>query len=166
MAGAAQPHSKALPRPVSTRPLSGYPPAAVAPLVVAAILMMIEGIYFVAYGSSVTYNVLIPSGLLVPSLYVSGYIAFLEGALVLALALIALTWRGWHRFVGVGCLTIGLLSLFSGGGFFVGAVVAYIGGIIAVYHTPPSVLAAAVEPSPDNPDYDPVIDADTRAFES
>ena len=133
------------------------------PLVVAAILMMLEGVYFIAYGSTISFSSIIPSGATIPSLYVSGYLAFLEGALLLVLAVIAVSWRGSHRLVGVGSLTIGLLSLFSGGGFLIGAALAYVGGIIAVYHSPPTLATPVADASPESPDYDPVIEADLNA---
>jgi hypothetical protein len=128
--------------------------------------MMLEGIYLIAYRSNPNALWLVPAGWLSPSPQVSGSIVFIEGALLLALSLIALAWRGWHRSVGVGALTIGLLSLFSGGGFLVGAFLAYFGGIIAIYHTPPPERSPIVGPSPESPEYDPVVEADLRGSES
>ncbi|MFZ0891883.1 MAG: hypothetical protein WB778_10155 [Thermoplasmata archaeon] len=104
--------------------MSGYPLGAVVPLVVAAISMMLEGIYLIAYRWSPNVLWLVPSGFLTPTPYVSGSIAMVEGIFLLVLSLIALAWRGWHRSVGVGALTLGLLSLFSGGGFLIGAFLA------------------------------------------
>jgi hypothetical protein len=142
---------------------SRYPRGAVVPLLIGALLMMLEGVYLIAYGSSITFSALIPAGATIPSLYVSGYLAFVEGALLLVLSMMAVAWRGAHRFVGVGSLTIGLLSLFSGGGFWIGAAFAYVGGVIAIYHTPTSAASPDVGPSPESPDYDPVIEADMNA---
>ena len=163
MSATPQPQPEGLTKPPSSGSGSGYPPAAVVPLIMAAVLMMLEGLYLVAYGSNLTFSTLIPSGSTIPSLYYSGYVAFLEGVLVLVLAIVAVAWRGWHRFAGVGSITLGLLSLFSGGGFLLGAFLAYVGGVIAVYHNPVSVASSTAGPSHDSPDYDPVIEADMNA---
>ncbi|MFZ1023636.1 MAG: hypothetical protein WAN87_05835 [Thermoplasmata archaeon] len=146
--------------------MSDCPLGAVVPLAVAAISMTLEGIYLMAYRWSPNVLWLVPSSFLSPSPYVSGSIALTGGAILLALALVALAWRGWHRSVGVGALTLGLLSLFSGGGFFIGAFLAYFGGVIAIYHTPPPGRSSVAGPSPDSPDYDPVVEADLRGSES
>ncbi|HEY1198155.1 MAG TPA: hypothetical protein VGG32_05465 [Thermoplasmata archaeon] len=133
---------------------------------VAAVLMMLEGVYFVAYGAGIPAYAFIPSGSFIPSLQVSGIIAFFEGALVLTLALVVLAWPSWHRFVGVGSITLGLLNMFSGGGWFLaGTVLAYIGGVIAIYYTPRRTAVSAIELSADIIDDDPVIEADILSSE-
>jgi hypothetical protein len=145
---------------------SSYPAAAAVPLVIASISMMLEGVYFAAYGGGLPGSAFIPSGSLIPPLQVSGYFAFLEGAVILFLSLVVLAWPGWHLLVGIGSITLGLLSLFSGGGFLAGAVLAYIGGIIAIYHTPRHAAPNEVDLAMEIIEDDPVIEADLLASET
>lgn len=139
---------------------SGYPVGAAVLNVVGGLLMMLEGVYFAAYGSS------IPSGSLIPSLRVSGYLAVVEGALVLGLGLLVFTWPSWHRVVGIGSISLGLLSLFSGGGFLLGAFLAWIGGVIAIYHAPRHTGLNAEASLSEATDLDPVVEADILDSES
>jgi hypothetical protein len=137
------------------------------PNVLAAILMMLEGIYFAAYGASLPSYAFIPSGSFIPSLQVSGYISFFEGVLVFVLALVVLAWPSWHRFVGIGSITLGMLNIFSGGGWFLfGTALAYIGGVLAIYVTPRRARFVNTEVSREILDNDPVIEADVLDSEA
>ena len=136
------------------------------PLLVGALLMMLEGVLFAAYGGGWQSVGLIPSGGFIPSVQTSGYLLFVEGALLLVLLLGVLNSPSTHRFVGVAALTLGLLSLFSGGGFLVGAATAYLGGVLAVFFQPTPVPVPPIQVAPDRDDYDPVIEADVLGTES
>ncbi|MGP8072639.1 MAG: hypothetical protein ACLPZM_05870 [Thermoplasmata archaeon] len=154
------------PSPPTTPPRRRYPTAMALPLVVAAVTMMLEGVYFVAYYAGTPSSAFIPSGSLVPSLYVSGFLVFLEGAFILGLALLVLTGPSWNRLVGIGAISLGLLSLFSGGGFLVGAVLAWFGGIFAIYYIPSPTPATPARPEAEVLDDDPVIEADMMGSET
>ena len=112
----------------------------------AYLLSMIGGILILIF--SVIYALLI--------LALAGYVAsfgfgFASGFLI-ALAVVALIFGvlvlffamrlksnpGSARVYGVAILVLALISFFGGGGFYIGAILALVGGILAIIWTPPA----------------------------
>ncbi len=88
-----------------------------------------------------------------------GPLGLVLGVFTIALAFALLVNPRNHTGLGIGLITFALLSLFFGGGFFLGALFAYAGGVLAILLTPrpgPPVTAPAIESELD----DPVVEAD------
>jgi hypothetical protein len=144
-----------------TRAIGAYPIGAVGLSVVGAIFLELEGIYVSLLGGSFSLtNDLVPSGPLVPSPAVLGVLALVEAAVALALAVLVYTSPGTHTFAGIASLTVALLSLYSGGGFLIGAFLVYVGGVIAVYHGTGRRRRPPVPAELEESDEDPVVEAD------
>lgn len=74
--------------------------------------------------------------------FVTGLDSAIGGWLTLAGALVAgclavMLWASpaQHTFVGIAWITIATLALNTGGGFILGSLLLYVGGLLAVYHT-------------------------------
>jgi hypothetical protein len=146
------------------RPRPDYPFGAVVLTFAGALLIVLEGIYLVLSHVSAPLNDFVPTGLLIPSVQVLGFLACVEGGAILGLALWVYAQPEFHTVAGIGSLTIALLSLYSGGGFLAGATLAWVGGILAIYHRPGPSFAGAY--SPEDLAEDPVIEADVLASEA
>ncbi len=88
-----------------------------------------------------------------------GPLGCLLGVFTIALAFALLLIPRSHTGLGIGLVTFALLSLFFGGGFFLGALFAYAGGVLAILVAPragPPVPAPSIESELD----DPVVEAD------
>jgi hypothetical protein len=156
------------PKPAAAAPTArsgpAYPFGAVVLSFAGALLILLEGVYLVSTRVNAPFNDFVPSGPLIPSVQVLGSLACIEGAAILALALWVYTQPEFHTVVGIGSLTIALLSLYSGGGFLAGATLAWVGGILAIYHRAGSSAAGMF--TPEDLEEDPVIEADVLAAEA
>jgi hypothetical protein len=110
-----------------------YPLGAFVIGAAGAVLIVLEGVYIMTIGVSLAGNDLIPTGLLVTSFEQLGVLTVIGGALALGLMLLVYARPNTHTFVGVGTISLGVLSLFSGGGFLLGAFLLWAGGVMAVY---------------------------------
>ena len=144
------------PGPARLRPTG---PRATGPAVLGAFggtLVALQSIYLVAYGdylAPVAWTGWISSG------QTLGGLGLLESAALFGLAFWLLRQPHHHVLLGIGSLTIALISLFSGGGFWLGALCAYVAGVMAIRlspepHRPPD--PASVREAED----DPVAEAD------
>ncbi|MGP8158058.1 MAG: DUF6114 domain-containing protein [Thermoplasmata archaeon] len=156
------------PKPAASAPTArsgpAYPFGAVLLNFAGALLIILEGVYLVSSHVNAPFNDFVPTGLLIPSAQALGYLACLEGAAILVLALWAYAQPEFHTVVGIGSLTLALLSLYSGGGFLAGATLAWVGGILAIYHR--AGWSAAGMFTPEDLEEDPVIEADVLAAEA
>jgi hypothetical protein len=164
MAGSSQVGPEPAVAAPTVRPRSVYPFGAVVLSFAGALLIILEGVYLVAARVNAPFNDFVPTGLLIPSAQTLGFLACLEGAAILGLALWVYAQPEFHTVVGIGSLTIALLSLYSGGGFLAGATLAWVGGILAIYHRAGSSAAGVF--TPEDLEEDPVIEADVLASEA
>ncbi len=112
----------------------GYPLGATVLGSVGAILIVLEGVFLTGTGNS-----FLPSGWPVFALGTSvstvvvAILTIFLGCLALAFTLFVYLWPEAHTFAGIGTITIASLSLFSGGGFLLGALLLWVGGVLAIY---------------------------------
>lgn len=112
----------------------GYPFGATVLGAVGAILIVLEGVWLTSTG-----NPFMPTSWPVFALGLSvstsamAILSILFGGLGLALTLLVYLWPDVHTFTGIGTITIASLSLFTGGGFLLGALLLWVGGILAIY---------------------------------
>lgn len=141
----------------------GYPLGATVLGAVGAMLIVLEGVSLTS-----------PSGPFMPTnwpvfalgLSVSttalAIFSIVLGSLGLAFTLLVYLWPDAHTFSGIGAITIALLSLFSGGGFLLGALLLWLGGVLAIYFglrtsfpeemaRPPDRFVDAATPGPMGP---------------
>lgn len=134
IAGPTKRQSEPTTSPDRSRSTPSYPLGAAILSAAGALLIVLEGIYLLSSRGIPSTNGFYPSDFLIPSVQVAANIALLEGAVALGLALMVYERPRSDTFVGVALLTIALLSLFIGGGFLLGAMLVYVGGIMAIYH--------------------------------
>jgi hypothetical protein len=65
-----------------------------------------------------------------------------------------------HLVLGVGMMTLSVLSLYSGGGVILGFLLCYVASLIAIFARPPRVLRAGTPAMVLDAAEDPVIEAD------
>lgn len=112
----------------------GYPLGATILGAVGAILILLEGVFLTGAGNS-----FLPSSWLVFALGTSvstsvvAIVTIFLGGLALAFTLLVYLWPEAHTFAGIGAITIASLSLLSGGGFLLGALLLWVGGVLAIY---------------------------------
>lgn len=87
------------------------------------------------------------------------------GVLLFGLAFGLLASPRNHTGIGIASITVALLSLFAGGGFVVGALVAYAGGVLSVIYVPTRVPRSETRSTSDREDDseefdDPVAEAE------
>ncbi len=133
---------------------------AMALTIIGAALILVQSVYDVAFGRGLFYPVW---GSVDFSLRVLGGfgVAF---AILLEIFAAALYFAPRHHvFLGVAILTLSLLSLYTGGGFVVGAFLAYVGSLIAVFASVAPVRRESNAPMPAEAADDPVLEADLLA---
>ncbi len=106
------------------------PTAAVALAFVAGLLILIEGALVAGAASAIPSS---PAANLVGDL---GGLGILFGILLFIFAALLWSKPDYHVILGVLVLVISFVSLFSGGGFFLGLLLGVIGGILAIIHNP------------------------------
>ena len=149
---------------LAPRPVGGYPVGAVLLSAIGACLLELEGVYLSLLGGSTPLTGgLVPASATGTSPEVLGVLALVEATVVLALSFLVYTSPGTHLFVGVAGLTIALLSLYSGGGFLIGAFLIYVGGVVTIYHRPGRRPRPAPPIAPEEVEDDPVVEADLLA---
>lgn len=126
---------------------------------VGAALILLQGVYDLALGSlleSPLFGVLS-----VPAQAIGAFGVFTAIVLeVLALALYFEPHR--HLALGVGIMTVALLSLFAGGGLLLGTFLCYAGSLIAIFASVPAKPRAKEVSLPPEAMDDPVLEADLR----
>jgi hypothetical protein len=132
-------------------------------LVAGSVLVLIEGVYLAAYGTASPYSYPSPLGLVLPTTPVAGVLSAIGGAIGLALGALVVARPDYHTLVGAGSLTIGLLTVYAGGGFLIGSTLLYVGGLLALYYEPQPVSVAEAELPEEPLDEDPVVEADIIA---
>ena len=122
-----------------------------------AFLILLQSLYLAAFGSffsTSTWGVL---GLSVQEL---GGFGILVAVLLEVFAISLYFAPDRHLFLGVGMLTLSLLSAYSGGGLILGSFLCYIASVIAIFsHPPPTLRRSPVISAPEAQE-DPVIEAD------
>jgi hypothetical protein len=105
---------------------------AVVTVLIAAILVFVEGVFLLAVGSVL--------GSISPSVGGAvGGLGFLGVVLALVLGAMAIALYRFpdsSRVIGVVVLLVSLVSFFAGGGFFLGLILGVIGGIAAILFDP------------------------------
>ena len=92
-----------------------------------------------------------------------GGLALVEGVLVIVAAFLLLFSPRFHTGAGIAILTFSLLSVGAGGGFFLGALFGYVGGVLGILYVPrivPPAGLGAISPEPESDEDDPVVEAD------
>jgi len=146
-----------------TPPVQAPTPRIVPPLIASAlagagaVLVAVEAAFLVLYPTNYTAPRLGTYNLSVESL---GVMAFVEAAVLLAAAVGLYLSPRSHLELGVVAITIALLSLYAGGGFFLGALLGYFGGMLAIFHEPEQTVAAPARPEREAAEDDPVVEAD------
>jgi hypothetical protein len=122
----------------------------------SALLIALQSIYEIAYGGGAASWNVYGIAVALPTL---GAIGGFESAVLLGASLLLYEFPHLHSTAGVALLTFALLSLFSGGGFILGALCGYVAGLLALSFSPgprrrptPESLREASE--------DPVAEAD------
>lgn len=129
---------------------SGYPFGATVLGALGAILILLEGVYL-----SGTRNSFLPINWTVFALsttvstsVVAAFTIFL-GGLALALMLLVYLWPEARTLAGIGTISIASLSIFSGGGFLLGALLLWVGGVLSIYHRRPTGFPEETTRPPD-----------------
>ena len=92
-----------------------------------------------------------------------GAMGFVEAVVLVAASAGAFLSPRAHLELGVIVISIALLSFYVGGGFFLGALLAYVGGILAIFHEPKEVPVKPIPtgtPAAAEIEEDPVLEAD------
>lgn len=111
-----------------------YPLGATVLGAVGAILIVLEGVSLTGSTNSfvpINWTIFALSTTVSTSV-VAAFTIFL-GGLALALTLLVYLWPEGHTFAGIGTISIASLSLYSGGGFLLGALLLWVGGVLAIY---------------------------------
>ncbi len=136
---------------------SAYPHVAACVLsVLGGTLIGLEGILFIS-GWGFYVPPVLPGPAISPA--VLGGIAISEAVVLIVLSFLLLFWPRAHLGVGIFIVTFGLISLPAGGGFILGALVCWVGGVLGIVYAPRSVtppFAVVVEEAFE----DPVEEAD------
>lgn len=126
-----------------------YPTAAFVLTLIGAIFIILGGIYTAAvyaWLGSAVISILPGLGALLIGLAVA---ALLFGIIILVGALMMRSNPQSARTWGIIVLILSILSLVGGGGFFIGFLLALIGGILAIIYHPPATQAAwGQQPTP------------------
>ncbi len=136
---------------------SPYPPVSACILsVLGGSLIGLEGVLFLA-----GWGFYVPPVLPGPAISPGGLGGMAVGVAVavVLLSFLLLFWPQAHVTVGIGIVTFGLLSLPLGGGFFLGAMVAWVGGVLAILYVP-RLVANPTTVIEEEPFVDPVEEAD------
>jgi hypothetical protein len=99
---------------------------------IGAILIVLEGVFFVGTLDYIPPAFIFGYGVTV-SAATMGLIAIIEGSLALCLMLLVYAEPGAHVLVGIGAISLALLSLFTGGGFLLGALILWVSGAVTIY---------------------------------
>jgi len=124
-----------------------------------ALLLAAEGALLILYPGHYSAPNLGGVGLTVGGL---GVMAFAEAIVLIVVSAGAYLSPKSHLEFGVIMLTMAVLSLYTGGGFFLGALLGYVGGILAVFHDPAQVPVEPAHPPAKEveAEEDPVVEAD------
>ena len=137
-------------------PASSRPTGATVLGAAGGVLIALQSLYLAVYG-----NYLTPfgwSGLSISGNALGG-VGLLESTAIVALSVLLYAMPYRHAMIGVGMVTFALLSLASGGGFVIGAFLAWVAGVMGVMLFP----APRRQPSPESireAADDPVAEAD------
>lgn len=128
------------PLPRGTFPPEGDDPLFVAggadPPVGATVLSVLGGILVVLAGSVLLSAGSAVGGGLRGLLGTFGWAGILSGLLLMVLGFAVWAKPEWHVEFGAGILVFSFLGWFGGGGFLLGSVLAFIGGILAIIYEP------------------------------
>ncbi|MGI0071731.1 MAG: hypothetical protein ACRECT_06665 [Thermoplasmata archaeon] len=107
--------------------------AAMVLCAVAAVLILFESEYWFAFGASIQTPWWIGTTLTAQQV---GAFGVVDGLFLVAVGVLLLLVPRHHAILGVGILTLALLSLFIGGGFLVGAFLGYAASLFAIFTRP------------------------------
>lgn len=136
---------------MSSPPAPGYAPPVNMPLrkpTAAFILSLIGGIILVLWGGLIFEigAVVASFGVIATGVYALAVIEVVTGILVIAFGVVLYAAPRLHVVGGVIVLVAAVASLIGGGGFFIGFLLALIGGILGIVHKPQ--LTVAMPPPP------------------
>jgi len=124
--------------------LAGKPTAAFVLSLVGAILVLINGI-LIAAASGIVGTLI--GGLIGGLVVAVGIVAIIFGILILVGAvLINSGVPGKVKTGGILVLIFSILSIFTGGGFFIGFILGLVGGILALVWKPPAQPTQPAQP--------------------
>jgi hypothetical protein len=109
---------------------SRIPLGAIALAFLGGFLILLEGAVYLVLGISV--DALSTAGNGTPSPGV-GLLAILFGSVILVLSGVVIAIPGAHRGLGLAILTLSLVSLPLGGGFLLGTLVGWVGGVAILF---------------------------------
>ena len=149
--------------PVVSR-VAGRPPAgsggtrgALVMAVIGALLIFFQSLGLVFVGALVPALTWGDLGL---SFGVLGWFGILVALLLVALSVWLYSAPEQHLILGVGMLTLAVLSLYSGGGLILGFLLSYVGSLLAIFARPPTAFRGAVPILSPQAQDDPVVEAD------
>ncbi|HYK93496.1 MAG TPA: hypothetical protein VEY07_05580 [Thermoplasmata archaeon] len=120
-------------------------------------LIALEGAVLVALASP---PIVPASSAIANAVGATGGIDIFEGVAVILLSFGLLFVPSSHKGIGIGILTFALLSLLTGGGFYLGALFGYFGGVLGILFVPSLRIAPATASATAEEFDDPVIEAD------
>ncbi len=130
-------------------------PGALVLGVAGATLIALDSAWILLFGGT------LPTWLsLGPSLVFLGAAGLVEAALLAVAAVYAYLHPRHHTALGVAMITLALLALQSGGGLYLGTLLGYVGGIVAVAHRPATGAESLERVDLDAVRRDPVLEAD------
>jgi len=126
--------------------------------IVGAILVLLQSSYLALLGSSVPLTpTLYGIGL---SLQAIGWLGLAEGAALVLFAVLLSFNPHRHMWAGIGLMTLGLVSLYGGGGFVLGALLCWVAGLLAIMARPGETNRRSWNVDLSTLEEDPVIEAD------
>ena len=120
-------------------------------------LLAVEG-GLLALASTATTNPVLTS--VSSSLGAAGAIDVFEGVVLILLAFGLLFNPRSHTGIGIAVLTFALLSVFTGGGFYLGALLGFLGGVLGIIFKPRLQVEASDSQTSEEEFDDPVEEAD------
>jgi hypothetical protein len=121
------------------------------------LLVLTEGVALAILGITIGADT---TGVLGFSVEGLGIVAILEGTMILLLTGLLFFIPEAHRGLGIGLLTFSLLSLSVGGGFLLGALVGWLGGVAAIVARPSPPPEGEADDDWESDFDDPVVEAD------
>jgi hypothetical protein len=118
-------------------------------------LLVLEG-----FAALVGASLLAAVGVSAPGVAGLAALLVLDGILVLLIGFFLLFNPRSHQGCGIALVTLGTLSLPLGGGFFLGAVVTLVGGVLAIVFRPTPVEIEPPRTMLEEAEDDPVLEAD------
>ncbi|MGP8077856.1 MAG: hypothetical protein ACLQD8_03975 [Thermoplasmata archaeon] len=120
-------------------------------------LIGLQSLYTLLVAGSVPFSLEISVPWFTP---VAGTLGAIDASVLAAVSLLLYFWPRAHVGLGIALITFSVLSLNSGGGFLLGALLAYVGGVVAIGLRPGRWRGAPGDVSLSDADDDPVIEAD------